>query len=78
MSQPLIDLKNITKSFDGTVVLDDLNLAVAENTFVTLLAPAAAAKPQRCGLSVALRLLTRDRSFSTGRTSASFRPTSAS
>ena len=65
MSQPLIDLKNITKSFDGTVVLDDLNLAVAENTFVTLLGPSGCGK-------------TRDRSFSTGRTSASFRPTSAS
>ena len=44
MSQPLIDLKNITKSFDGTVVLDDLNLAVAENTFVTLLGPSGCGK----------------------------------
>ena len=51
MSQPLIDLKNITKSFDGTVVLDDLNLAVAENTFVTLLGPSG------CGKTTTLRII---------------------
>ena len=28
MGQPLIDLVNISKSFDGSVVLDDLNLSV--------------------------------------------------
>ena len=44
MSQPLIDLRNITKSFDGTVVLDNLNLSVAENTFVTLLGPSGCGK----------------------------------
>ena len=48
MGQPLIDLKNITKTFDGTVVLDDLNLSVKENTFVTLLGPSV------CGKSSAL------------------------
>ena len=46
MNQPLIDLKNITKSFDKTLVLDDLNLAVAENP---CLVQAAAAKPPLCG-----------------------------
>lgn len=51
MAQPLIDLKNITKSFDGTVVLDDLNLAVAENTFVTLLGPSG------CGKTTTLRII---------------------
>lgn len=51
MSQPLIDLRNITKSFDGTVVLDDLNLAVAENTFVTLLGPSG------CGKTTTLRII---------------------
>ena len=45
MGQPLIDLKNITKAFDGTVVLDDLNLSVKENTFVTLLGPSGCGKP---------------------------------
>ncbi len=51
MAQPLIDLRNITKSFDGTVVLDDLNLAVAENTFVTLLGPSG------CGKTTTLRII---------------------
>ncbi|MCI9105311.1 MAG: ABC transporter ATP-binding protein [Lachnospiraceae bacterium] len=51
MSQPLINLKNITKSFDGTVVLDDLNLSVAENTFVTLLGPSG------CGKTTTLRII---------------------
>ena len=51
MSQPLIDLRNISKSFDGTVVLDDLNLSVAENTFVTLLGPSG------CGKTTTLRII---------------------
>ena len=36
MSQPLIDLQHISKSFDGELVLDDLNLSIRENSFVTL------------------------------------------
>ena len=51
MSQPLIDLVNISKSFDGTMVLDDLNLSVKENTFVTLLGPSG------CGKTTTLRIL---------------------
>ena len=39
MSQPLIDLQHISKSFDGEMVLDDLNLSIKENSFVTLLGP---------------------------------------
>ena len=39
MNQPLIDLVNISKSFDGDLVLDDLCLSVKENAFVTLLGP---------------------------------------
>ena len=38
MSQPLIDLQHISKSFDGEMVLDDLNLSIKENSFVTLCA----------------------------------------
>ena len=37
MSKVLIDLKNISKSFDGQMVLDDLNLYIRENEFLTLL-----------------------------------------
>ena len=51
MSQPLIDLVNISKSFDGTMVLDDLNLSVKENSFVTLLGPSG------CGKTTTLRIL---------------------
>ena len=40
----LIDLINVSKSFDGTLVLDDLNLSVKENTFVTLLGPSGCGK----------------------------------
>ena len=51
MSQPLIDLVNISKSCDGTMVLDDLNLSVKENSFVTLLGPSG------CGKTTTLRIL---------------------
>ncbi|MDK2967739.1 MULTISPECIES: ABC transporter ATP-binding protein [Lacrimispora] len=51
MGQPLIDLRNISKSFDGTMVLDDLNLSVKENTFVTLLGPSG------CGKTTTLRII---------------------
>ena len=34
MSQPLIDLQHISKSFDGELILDDLNLSIRENSFV--------------------------------------------
>ena len=33
MNKVLIDLKNISKSFDGEMVLDDLNLYIRENEF---------------------------------------------
>ncbi len=51
MGQPLIHLQNITKDFDGTMVLDDLNLSVKENTFVTLLGPSG------CGKTTTLRII---------------------
>ena len=51
MGQSLIDLRNISKSFDGTMVLDDLNLSVKENTFVTLLGPSG------CGKTTTLRII---------------------
>lgn len=51
MEQPLIDLQNITKSFDNTMVLDDLNLSVKPNTFVTLLGPSG------CGKTTTLRII---------------------
>ena len=51
MNQPLIDLVNISKSYDGDIVLDDLNLSVKENAFVTLLGPSG------CGKTTTLRII---------------------
>ena len=49
MGQSLIDLLNVSKSFDNALVLDDLNLSVKENTFVTLLGPSCCGKGSRVG-----------------------------
>ena len=51
MSHKLIDLVGITKSFDGEVVLDDLNLYIRENEFLTLLGPSG------CGKTTTLRIM---------------------
>jgi len=51
MSNKLIDLVGITKSFDGELVLDDLNLYIRENEFLTLLGPSG------CGKTTTLRIL---------------------
>lgn len=47
MSNRLIDLQHITKIFDGEKVLDDLNLYIRENEFLTLLGPSGCGKLQR-------------------------------
>lgn len=39
MSNRLIDLVELTKTFDGVTVLDELNLYIRENEFLTLLGP---------------------------------------
>ena len=49
--EPLIRLQNISKSFDGSMVLDDLNLDIKENEFVTLLGPSG------CGKTTTLRII---------------------
>ncbi|HCI74583.1 MAG TPA: spermidine/putrescine ABC transporter ATP-binding protein [Lachnospiraceae bacterium] len=51
MSNKLIDLQHITKAFDGNVVLDDLNLYIRENEFLTLLGPSG------CGKTTTLRIM---------------------
>ena len=51
MSNRLIDLQHISKSFDGEKVLDDFNLYIRENEFVTLLGPSG------CGKTTTLRIL---------------------
>ena len=44
MNKVLIDLKNISKTFDDQLVLDDLNLYIRENEFLTLLGPSGCCK----------------------------------
>ncbi|MDD6812419.1 MAG: ABC transporter ATP-binding protein [Lachnospiraceae bacterium] len=51
MQKELIKLEHISKSFDGEMVLDDLNLNIQENEFVTLLGPSG------CGKTTTLRIL---------------------
>ena len=47
----LINLINISKSFGDTLVLDDLNLYIRENEFLTLLGPSG------CGKTTTLRII---------------------
>ncbi len=51
MSQYLIELKNICKSFDDALVLDNINLTLCQNEFLTLLGPSG------CGKSTMLRII---------------------
>ena len=51
MSKHLIDFIDISKSYDNTLVLDELNLYIRENEFLTLLGPSG------CGKTTTLRIL---------------------
>ena len=51
MEKKLIDLISITQSFDNEVIIDDLNLSIKENSFVTLLGPSG------CGKTTTLRII---------------------
>lgn len=51
MAGNLIDLVNVSKSYDNNIVLDELNLSVKENEFVTLLGPSG------CGKTTTLRII---------------------
>ena len=44
MKNALVNLVNISKSFDNQMVLDDLNLYIRENEFLTLLGPSGCGK----------------------------------
>ena len=50
MSNKLIDIIDITKSYDENVILDKLNLYIRENEFLTLLGPSG------CGKTTLLRI----------------------
>jgi len=51
MKNALVNLEGITKSYDGQMILDDLNLYIKENEFLTLLGPSG------CGKTTTLRIL---------------------
>ncbi len=51
MARKLIDLINISKSFGEKVILDDMNLFMNENRFLTLLGPSG------CGKTTTLRII---------------------
>ena len=47
----IIELKNISKDYNGTTVLDDINLDIRQNEFLTLLGPSG------CGKTTTLRII---------------------
>ena len=47
----IIELKNVSKSFDGELVLDHINLDIYDNEFLTLLGPSG------CGKTTTLRII---------------------
>ncbi len=47
----VIELKNISKSYDGEVVLDQINLYICDKEFITLLGPSG------CGKTTTLRII---------------------
>ena len=51
MSRRIIELKNLTKSYNGTKAVDNINLFIRENEFVTLLGPSG------CGKTTTLRMI---------------------
>ena len=51
MKKALVNLEHISKSYDGQMILDDLNLYIRENEFLTLLGPSG------CGKTTTLRIL---------------------
>lgn len=51
MAKKLIEIKNVSKSFDDNLVLDNLSLYINENEFITLLGPSG------CGKTTILRII---------------------
>ncbi|ASW43633.1 spermidine/putrescine ABC transporter ATP-binding protein [Clostridium isatidis] len=51
MKQNIIELKGISKTFDDNLVLDNINLCIKENEFLTLLGPSG------CGKTTTLRII---------------------
>ena len=67
MSKDFITLEHITKSFDSQMVLDDLNLTIKENEFMTLLGPSRRGKTTTLRLIGGFETLTLEKSILTVR-----------
>lgn len=74
MSKHLIDFIGISKSYDSNLVLDDLNLYIRENEFLTLYICPDAEKRQPYVCWEALKARTRDRFCLTDRISQLLQP----
>lgn len=73
MSKHLIDFIGISKSYDSNLVLDDLNLYIRENEFLTFIS-VRMRKTTTLRLLEALKALTRDRFCLTDRISQLLQP----
>lgn len=51
MAEPLLELRHLKKSFDGTAVLDDISLSVERGEFLTILGSSG------CGKTTTLRII---------------------
>ncbi len=51
MEEHILELNRISKSFDGKMIIKDLNLKIEKNEFITLLGPSG------CGKSTTLRII---------------------
>ncbi|NLO39582.1 MAG: spermidine/putrescine ABC transporter ATP-binding protein, partial [Ruminiclostridium sp.] len=51
MSRKIVELRNLTKAFNGAVAVDNINLFIRENEFITLLGPSG------CGKTTTLRMI---------------------
>ena len=53
MTEPMIELEHVGKTYDGRIVVDDLSLSVPKGAFCVLLGPSG------CGKSTTLRMINR-------------------
>ena len=51
MAKPIIELRNIVKKYGAVTVVDNIDLTIYENEFVTLLGPSG------CGKTTTLRMI---------------------
>jgi len=60
-TEKIVEIKNVSKQYDGITVVDDINLSVKKGEFVTLLGPSG------CGKTTTLRMIAGFETPSSGR-----------